>query len=1570
MKKILLSAILFLSAFTCINAQEWSKVLTSADGLPGIATGDISYDGFYEFSSILIEPGTPTNKVRITVLETITNEAPNGNNIIFALSELKVYDKDGNSLPYIATSNADHNSMSYVDDGGGLPALSDDDYKSYFHSMWTGNNPVADYHYVELSLEKSVDSFSIEWATRFGEPKNSPTKVAITLGTGYVPVSVGDEFVLGAAVTEETGLAAEKQLFVLKGNAAKSFTASNGTTYTGSGPLYMRCAEEGDIVASSANIMQLVPVDSERYIIYWPAAGQYLANSASHFNGLNGWQYSTSSLSKAAHVKITADGEGKFGLQYDGVNSSGEVTLYVGAEMRDGAGSKMKTFDQEHKDALEKGDYTKGYALPISFGWEIYKAILDDATIETLMLSLPAYAQSTLQPIIDKANEYLKEYSGFDGDCTGGEDTALQAAISAAAGTISSVKSFSEIEAAQAALLESMSEYMAVGLKKYERRVAVLESTATYSSYPYTAGTYPESSRQILEGIASTIATAKASAGIYPAEQYESIFTQIESDIARFEATKVETPSGGDGDGGDEEDTGNEEEEEIVYLYLKNGSIDAFALSSLNGGYYEADGALCFPIKDGDTIQYRQEVYDSCSMTGPELPHMTSFKFNNKYNPNLNVDAIADTVSQDMYFSLNAIGKWLTASFQLSDENAVAYVDTVMQESKVTRQSFASKVTYKVTYPGYSIVERVKVQDEKWSEPVVSGEAVELALTADMLSTNKPSQDQAEGLANLLDGDPSTIFHSTWGSANNATINVNTHIDIALPEPQENIQIYYRCRPQPGYNPLVWEIYASNDGGMWTLVRTLDHTKDGMPAGGRGQEYTSPTISLGGSYSHLRILQTSGEYSKNHLVLSELRLYKVVEESSEEPVKIQDALYENRRRPFGREYNVSVEWLTENAISVPRIDIDIDGGQFVTSKQRYLNAKFRITGYGVYENFEDSVQIKGRGNSSWGHSKKPYRLKFAEKVKPFGLTKGKSWVLLANAQRGSLMANAMSMKIGQIAGTAYANHIIPVDLYMNGTYMGSYMFTEKVGMANNSVDIDEALGYLLELDTYASSDEPIYRTGVYNLPVKVSEPDLNDLDADAASARLTAITEDIREMSAVVLDGGDIESVLDVDALARFYLANDFSLNQEINHPKSTFLFKDESTPEGKLTFGPIWDFDWGYGYETEYSYCYTGATSGNINANMAAHGFWEDITSNETFKRYYYKVWKEFIDRNGMEELEEYIDSYFSFAENSFQSNAVIWGSSCGFDESDKERAKQWLRERKKYIVENLTEYDIDDIISSVTGDVNCNSMLTVHDVALIAAYLHGKTHKTFSESKADVDGNGKIEDGDAVAAADLILRNGAPTIAYWQSTPAAKGALSASSIDIEIGEDYDIPLGLASSSEEGYNALQFDLTVPDGLEVFDIVAGKQISSNKFVWSQIDMNTFRVVTYSEGNTIFTSGDDIVAKFSVSAGDVIAEEERRLSITNAYAVTGSNEEVRLDDLAILFNETTGIGNMHATASISGGSEITVTALEAQEIAVYSVDGRLVRRLSVAEGTTRIALPAGMYIVNGKKVTVY
>ena len=184
---------------------------------------------------------------------------------------------------------------------------------------------------------------------------------------------------------------------------------------------------------------------------------------------------------------------------------------------------------------------------------------------------------------------------------------------------------------------------------------------------------------------------------------------------------------------------------------------------------------------------------------------------------------------------------------------------------------------------------------------------------------------------------------------------------------------------------------------------------------------------------------------------------------------LQPAIYAMTWMPSGRKVAVDVEWLTDKATQVPRIDINIEGGKMPADRETYLRAHITIDGAGVFPSMQDSVNIRGRGNSSWAGEtgKSPYRLKFDSSVKPFGLTKGKSWVLLANRQTGSMLSNAMAMKVAAMIETAGANRIIPVELYMNGNYRGSYNFTQQCGFSNNSIDLeDETNAARLELETY------------------------------------------------------------------------------------------------------------------------------------------------------------------------------------------------------------------------------------------------------------------------------------------------------------------------------------------------------------------------------------------------------------------------------------------------------------------------------------------------------------------------
>ena len=1013
-----------------------------------------------------------------------------------------------------------------------------------------------------------------------------------------------------------------------------------------------------------------------------------------------------------------------------------------------------------------------------------------------------------------------------------------------------------------------------------------------------------------------------------------------------------------------------DDSEECLYVYLSDGGVDSYALAAIDGEPYVESDSLCVALQDGGIMKYADEQYDSCSTVVPELPTLKTFKFNNKYNGNLHVDAEADTITRELDFKLNSIGKWLAPSFTLSDKSGVVYLNGVLQHSKESRNDFTQAQTYVVTYPGYNRVVYTKVMDEQWEYP--ESEVSEVALTADMLSTNKPSTQYNEGVDNLLDNDRNSIFHSTWGSANNATANVNCYIEIELPEALERIKFYYMTRPATGYNPLELQIWAGKGGNDWTLVHTLT-TADGLPTGGVSQEYTSPAIDLGGSYSRIRILQSKGEYSKNHMALAEFRLYSVKPQG--DPVKVQDAVWETIRVPFGRNYKVNVDWLADKAAAVPRIDISVEGGyrQIHYNKDNYYNATITISGNGMYDDFQESVKIKGRGNSTWSYPKKPYRLKFNEKRKPFGLTNGKSWVLLANYQTGSFLSNPIAFKIGQLVGAQYTNHAVPVDLYMDGTYVGSYVFTEKVGFANNSVDIDEDLGVgiMLELDEYY--DEAYkFRSANFNLPVNLKEPDLSEYSSMLASQKLADIKEVFNMFEDALANNSSIEPYIDLDAAARFMLANDIVLGQEIGHPKSAYLWREDITnPDSKFILGPMWDYDWAYGYETKSDYCtenYSASVFASSMYSQPGYRFYNALYNHREFKKHYYKVWKEFVEKGYINEVVDFVASYYNYAASSFSRDNSAWYKYYDYA-SAVTRTQEWLRKRHDHIMANIEKSDITDLVYTLLGDVDCNNELTVHDIAVAADYVNGDIDPTFNLAKADIDASGRVTIEDVEDIAYQVAAANPVSSLYYYNTPVAQAMLSMDEFELSVEEGVDVPLLMTDIGNSSYKAIQADIKLPVGMLLLDAVAGERVEQHNFLFNQLGEQDYRIVAYADEECI--DAGEMLASLSLYTEELIPEDERNIVLSNILVVDEEgNTEQRLGALNVAFDYSTGLSSVEAVTGVRGGEDIAITLLTARRVDIYSVDGRKVRSVEAAAGTTHINVPAGIYVVEGKKVIVH
>lgn len=486
-------------------------------------------------------------------------------------------------------------------------------------------------------------------------------------------------------------------------------------------------------------------------------------------------------------------------------------------------------------------------------------------------------------------------------------------------------------------------------------------------------------------------------------------------------------------------------------------------------------------------------------------------------------------------------------------------------------------------------------------------------------------------------------------------------------------------------------------------------------------------------------------------------------------LKFADGSYESSFVPFGHRTTVTVDWLCDhsaNTYAVPEVYITTDDGQRITSKVEYKSARIEIRGGGVFPDYPQpgepaEVLIKGRGNSSWSASKKPYRLKFETKVKPLGMPKQKSWILLANANTGSLTTNAVEQKLASLMETDSPCNIIPVELYLNGQYEGSYNLCQKLGFSNASVDIvDETCASMVEIDTYGETDgTPILRDNTYRMAYKIHEPDLYEQDY-VGTLTAEQVMADFDRMTSMV-KAGTYDQCVDIPSLVSYLSTCELAMHQELMHSKSVFCYSEnvtdgfdiDGTDATKWHYGPIWDCDWSFGFENSHQFYVANTTADfyELLKRGSNGSFWNDLRyNNPEVDRYYYYRWTKFMNEGGFDELIEFCDDYFAFAAPSLAHNPQ---GTNAYDKSDYAQVtancKNWLTTRAKHIYDTLTTYEFP--VDFQPGDLNADGFLSISDIAMLTHIALGLAPDLYGT--ADVNGDGNIDREDIEILAHKVL-------------------------------------------------------------------------------------------------------------------------------------------------------------------------------------------------------------------------
>ena len=351
--------------------------------------------------------------------------------------------------------------------------------------------------------------------------------------------------------------------------------------------------------------------------------------------------------------------------------------------------------------------------------------------------------------------------------------------------------------------------------------------------------------------------------------------------------------------------------------------------------------------------------------------------------------------------------------------------------------------------------------------------------------------------------------------------------------------------------------------------------------------------------------------------------------------------------------------------TLPVLYINTEGHRDIVGKDDYLSAQWWLDAMGIegYESIGSpqkplGMQIKGRGNYTWTLDKKPFRIKLDTKQKLLGMKSNRNFCLLAHATWNDFLTNTVGFELSRRIGLAYTPAQEPVELVLNGQYIGLYFLAEKINVGKNRVNILEqengdtaavniSGGWLLEIDDHPDKNQFGLFEGNGNwLAVKYHSPD------SLSMQQFDYLYHYIKDVNNAIYNpdktSTDWEEYIDIDTLACFYIVNEVTDDIE-SFSNSLFLHKDRGDT-AKLMFGPVWDFGCSFGRAQNPATCFLYE---NTAPNFKPHWL-EEIVKYPHFQDCVHKHWLRFYPQ--LETIEQFIDDYVNKVSAAGASDAVRW--------------------------------------------------------------------------------------------------------------------------------------------------------------------------------------------------------------------------------------------------------------------------------------------------------------------------
>lgn len=338
---------------------------------------------------------------------------------------------------------------------------------------------------------------------------------------------------------------------------------------------------------------------------------------------------------------------------------------------------------------------------------------------------------------------------------------------------------------------------------------------------------------------------------------------------------------------------------------------------------------------------------------------------------------------------------------------------------------------------------------------------------------------------------------------------------------------------------------------------------------------------------------------------------------------------------------------------------------------------------GSVDHREAGSRLKGRGNSTWDQDKRPYLLTLASDADLLDMGRAKKWVLLANAYDETNLNNKLVFDLASRVGFSWSPDCAYVDLYLNGSYNGLYLMTEKVEIHENRVNIDPASGdYLCKVETRDRQLDLLnhFESSAGRIIEVCGSEALSAADMDDVSHQVSAMEQEIQS-------GDDLREaeLLDLDSWIRRYLIDEISGNIDSDLTSSYFYYAD-----GKFSAGPVWDYDMALGnhWRNQEPFAFLAKNAYKRNTNHSV--YYDCLYGNESFYQRMVEIYRTEFSPVLEALLLQELDQQIGQISEASRMNSIRWRSmfdrwkernvGLGLVESSQD-LKSWFQRRVQFL-------------------------------------------------------------------------------------------------------------------------------------------------------------------------------------------------------------------------------------------------------------------------------------------------